>query len=241
MKCNRPETTARCFSTFRSHRAIVEQVNNWWFTQANQSDVTDVPVVANPYPPVFTVTGEQAHIDFQTPAYPWRTPKHFLAALGLWCHPSDAIGQSQQRNVKPFYPIICIRRWDDASDSLARWGQDWPDGLPINPAPPQCYIDPQIRSDRHTEPKQGGSESGAVRAAAALFTDSEVWLYASNLNALVGFIAQYCFSTTHQPLCHAPEFWDIIREGLVDGKAEVRFRLIWDQSLKNAGVTEEAN
>lgn len=35
---------------------------------------TGVPVVANPYPfkPVFTVTGEQAHIDFQTPAYPWR-------------------------------------------------------------------------------------------------------------------------------------------------------------------------
>lgn len=143
--------------------------------------------------------------------------------------------------------------WADASDSLARWGQDWPDGLPINPAtllievnapPPRCYIDPQIRSDRHTEPKQGGSESGAVRAAAALFTDfchSEVWLYASNLNALVGFIAQYCFSTTHQPLCHAPEFWDIIREGLVNGKAEVRFRLIWDQSLKSAGVTEEAN
>lgn len=75
MQCNRPETTARCFSTFRSHRAIVVQVNDRRFTQANQSNVTDVPVVPLENPtckPVFTVTGERAHTDFQTRTYPWR-------------------------------------------------------------------------------------------------------------------------------------------------------------------------
>lgn len=43
-------------------------------------------------------------------------------------------GQSKLGIMGPFDPIIAMQEWKDPGDSLARPGQDWPDGLLIRPA-----------------------------------------------------------------------------------------------------------
>ena len=43
-------------------------------------------------------------------------------------------GQSKLGIMAPFDPIIGMQEWMGPGDSLARPGQDWPDGLLIRPA-----------------------------------------------------------------------------------------------------------
>lgn len=76
-----------------------------------------------------------------------------------------ANSQSKQSIVKPFYPMICMHGLADATDSLDRSGQDWPDRVPIRCAilPMElnivCFsVAASIHSDRR-------GEGRAVRAA----------------------------------------------------------------------------
>lgn len=177
------------------------------------------------FKPVFMVTGEWAHIDFQTVGVSLedlsriRTPSIF-AALDLWCHPSNVEGQSKLSNAKPFYPIIFMCGWADASDSLARPGQDWPDRLLIRPATLVIEVNtvcfsPALVLHRsavtYTQSQSRGLRKPGSKSSCS-FCCKLAWSYAGNRNILARlcFTGQYRFSSMHHPLCRAPEFRDII-------------------------------
>lgn len=130
--------------------------------------------------------------------------------------------QSKQSTVRPFCPIICMQGWEDRSDSLAKSGQDWPDGLPIRPATLKielnivCFSAALVlHRSAVAELKHGGKGGRAVTAAAALFTGCcHDWRtgpcsHAGNLNT-VGWLcapqAHYCYTSRHPPPRSPPEF-----------------------------------